>query len=96
LRYQVSGGQQQRVAIARALANDPPVIIADEPTGNLDSQMAHAVFDILVNLTGYGKTVIYVTHDLDLAKRASAGIMLRDGRIVNAFNAVAMEHGGLR
>ncbi|HZR40432.1 MAG TPA: ABC transporter ATP-binding protein [Ktedonobacteraceae bacterium] len=87
---ELSGGQQQRVAIARALANDPPVIIADEPTGNLDSQMAHAIFDILVNLTRQGKTVLYVTHDLDLAKKATAGIMLRDGRIVNAFNANAV------
>ena len=87
---ELSGGQQQRVAIARALANDPPVIIADEPTGNLDSQTAHAVFDVLTSLTGYGKTVIYVTHDLDLSKRATAGIMLRDGRIVNRLNAQVM------
>lgn len=87
---ELSGGQQQRVAIARALANDPPVIIADEPTGNLDSQMAHAIFDLLVQLTQRGKTVLYVTHDLDLAKKASAGIMLRDGYIVNAFNTYAM------
>jgi putative ABC transport system ATP-binding protein len=84
---ELSGGQQQRVAIARALANDPPVIIADEPTGNLDSQTAHAVFDALANLTQYGKTVIYVTHDLDLSKRATAGIILRDGRIVDQLNA---------
>lgn len=86
---EISGGQQQRVAIARALANDPPVIIADEPTGNLDSQMAHAVFDVLAGLAQYGKTVIYVTHDLELASRATAGIMLRDGRIVKALNADA-------
>lgn len=87
---ELSGGQQQRVAIARALANDPPVIIADEPTGNLDSQTAHAVFDVLANLTHYGKTVIYVTHDIDLSKRATAGIILRDGRIVNQLNAQIM------
>lgn len=82
---ELSGGQQQRVAIARALANDPPVIIADEPTGNLDSQMAHAVFNIFASLPQYGKTIIYVTHDLDLAKRATAGITLCDGRIVDSF-----------
>ncbi|QBD83497.1 ABC transporter ATP-binding protein [Ktedonosporobacter rubrisoli] len=83
---ELSGGQQQRVAIARALANDPPVIIADEPTGNLDSQMAHAVFDILTRLTQYDKTIIYVTHDLDLASRATAGLLLRDGRIVQQLH----------
>lgn len=87
---ELSGGQQQRVAIARALANDPPVIIADEPTGNLDSQTAHAVFDVLTSLTRYGKTVIYVTHDVDLSQRATAGVMLRDGRIVNQLNAQMM------
>ncbi len=84
---ELSGGQQQRVAIARALANDPPVIVADEPTGNLDSQMAHAIFDLLANLPQYGKTIIYVTHDRDLTKRATAGIQLHDGRIVDAFHA---------
>lgn len=83
---ELSGGQQQRVAIARALANDPPVLIADEPTGNLDSQSAHAVFDTLARLTEQSKTVIYVTHDRELAARAGAGIELLDGRI-------AGEHG---
>jgi putative ABC transport system ATP-binding protein len=79
---ELSGGQQQRVAIARALANDPPVLVADEPTGNLDSRSAHAVFDTLAALTDQDKTVIYVTHDPDLASRSSAGIELLDGRIV--------------
>jgi ABC-type lipoprotein export system ATPase subunit len=79
----LSGGQQQRVAIARALANDPPVIIADEPTGNLDSHTAVEVFDLLAGLTQQGKTVIYVTHDRSLAARAHAGIALLDGRIVS-------------
>jgi putative ABC transport system ATP-binding protein len=79
---QLSGGQQQRVAIARALANDPPVIIADEPTGNLDSKTAHQVFDTLASLTERGKTVIYVTHEPALAARAEAGIALLDGHIV--------------
>ncbi len=81
---QLSGGQQQRVAIARALANDPPVLIADEPTGNLDSKSAHQVFDLLEELTERGKSVIYVTHDRDLASRATHRIDLIDGHIVAA------------
>jgi ABC-type lipoprotein export system ATPase subunit len=79
---ELSGGQQQRVAIARALANDPPVIIADEPTGNLDSKTAHQVFDMLALLPERGKTVIYVTHEPSLAARADARIELLDGRII--------------
>jgi putative ABC transport system ATP-binding protein len=79
---ELSGGEQQRVAIARAIANDPPVIVADEPTGNLDSRTAHQVFDTLAGLTELGKTVIYVTHARELAARASARIDLLDGRIV--------------
>lgn len=79
----LSGGEQQRVAIARALANDPPVIVADEPTGNLDSRTAHQVFETLASLTHHGKTVIYVTHDLALAAQATARIELLDGRIVH-------------
>jgi putative ABC transport system ATP-binding protein len=80
---ELSGGQQQRVAIARALANDPPVIVADEPTGNLDSQTAVQVFDLLAALTESSqKTIIYVTHDRDLAARAHERIDLLDGRIV--------------
>jgi ABC-type lipoprotein export system ATPase subunit len=89
----LSGGQQQRVALARALANDPPAIVADEPTGNLDSQMAHAMFDLLANLPQSGKTIIYVTHDRDLAKRATAGIQLHDGRIVDAFQSDPVSGG---
>jgi putative ABC transport system ATP-binding protein len=84
---ELSGGQQQRVAIARALANDPPVLVADEPTGNLDSHSAHAVFDTLAALTDRGKTVIYVTHDRALAARASAGIELLDGHVVGGHGA---------
>jgi len=79
---ELSGGQQQRVAIARALANDPPALVADEPTGNLDSKTAHAVFDTLAALPARGKTVIYVTHDRELAARADRRIALLDGRIV--------------
>ncbi len=87
---ELSGGQQQRVAIARALANDPPVIVADEPTGNLDSKTAHIVFDILAGLPERGKTVIYVTHDRELAARAGARIELLDGRIVEQQGAEAI------
>jgi ABC-type lipoprotein export system ATPase subunit len=79
---ELSGGQQQRVAIARALANDPPILVADEPTGNLDSKTAVQVFDLLESLTQYGKTIIYVTHDPMLAERAHAQIDLLDGRII--------------
>ena len=87
---ELSGGQQQRVAIARALANDPPVLVADEPTGNLDSRTAHGVFDTLASLTEVGKTVIYVTHDSTLAARAQARIDLLDGRIVGQHSANAL------
>ena len=87
---ELSGGQQQRVAIARALANDPPVLVADEPTGNLDSHSAQRVFDTLTDLTARGKTVIYVTHDRELATRATAGIELLDGRIVRHSGAAAV------
>jgi putative ABC transport system ATP-binding protein len=94
---ELSGGQQQRVAIARALANDPPVLVADEPTGNLDSVTAHQVFDTLAGLIQRGKTVIYVTHDRELASRASARIELLDGRIAGdegASSAVNAGRGG--
>jgi ABC-type lipoprotein export system ATPase subunit len=87
---ELSGGQQQRVAIARALANDPPVLVADEPTGNLDSKTAHQVFDTLAVLTEGGKTVVYVTHDRELAARATARIELLDGRIVAEHGAHAI------
>jgi ABC-type lipoprotein export system ATPase subunit len=87
---ELSGGQQQRVAVARALANNPPVLIADEPTGNLDSRSALAVFDMLAGLTQRGKTVVYVTHDRALAARADSGIELLDGHIVDQHNADAI------
>jgi putative ABC transport system ATP-binding protein len=79
---ELSGGQQQRVAIARALANDPPLLVADEPTGNLDSRTAASVFGVLEGLARFGKTVVYVTHDRALAARAHASIDLLDGRVV--------------
>ena len=86
----LSGGQQQRVAIARALANDPPVIIADEPTGNLDSKTADSVFELFKNLVAQGKTIIIVTHDSALAKRTHRTALIADGEIVNEYVARAM------
>lgn len=77
----LSGGQQQRVAIARALANDPPILIADEPTGNLDSGTASAVFNLFTKLVRQGKTIVMVTHDQDLVKQVSRTIFLKDGQI---------------
>ena len=78
---QLSGGQQQRVAIARALAGNPKILLADEPTGNLDSTMAHQVLDLLEEIHADGTTIIMVTHDQDLAKRAERNIQLLDGRV---------------
>ena len=79
---QLSGGQRQRVAVARALANDPPVILADEPTGSLDSASTSQVFDILRGLvTEHGKTVVAVTHDLNLAAQMQRQIRIIDGRL---------------
>jgi putative ABC transport system ATP-binding protein len=78
---QLSGGQQQRVAIARALANDPDIVLADEPTGNLDSKTGKFVMDYLEKLNQNGKTIILVTHDLDLVEYASRVVHIKDGRI---------------
>jgi ABC-type lipoprotein export system ATPase subunit len=86
----VSGGQQQRAAMARALANDPPILIADEPTGNLDSKTAETVFNLFNDLVAQGKTVIIVTHDSSLAKRAHRTALIADGEIVNEYVAKAM------
>ena len=80
---EMSGGQQQRVAIARAIAQAPPVILADEPTGNLDSGSTGEIMDILEELHGEGRTVILITHDNEIAARARRIIRIRDGRIVD-------------
>jgi len=79
---QLSGGQQQRVAIARALVGEAPIIMADEPTGNLDSRTSHEVMAILQGLVDQGKTVILVTHEADIASYASRVVTLRDGLII--------------
>jgi putative ABC transport system ATP-binding protein len=86
---QLSGGQQQRVAIARALVNRPRLILADEPTGNLDSKTSVAVMALLQELWGEGLTTVYVTHEADVAQYASRVIVVRDGRIVSDEQQVA-------
>ena len=78
---QLSGGQQQRVAIARAIAGDPKLVLADEPTGNLDSLMARQVMDLLEKINEMGTTIIMVTHDPELARRAHRNVQVVDGQI---------------
>ena len=86
----VSGGQQQRAAMARAIANDPLIVIADEPTGNLDTKTAETVFGLFNDLSDQGKTIIIVTHDSGLARRANRTALITDGEIVNEYVAKAL------
>lgn len=88
---QLSGGQQQRVAIARAIAGDPLFLLADEPTGNLDSLMAQQVMELLEDINSRGTTILMVTHDDQLAKRAHRNIQIFDGQVSDMEKAVAKD-----
>jgi putative ABC transport system ATP-binding protein len=87
---ELSGGQQQRVAIARALAGEPRLLLADEPTGNLDSQMARGVMDLLEELNREGATIVMVTHDPQLAARAQRNVHVIDGHVVDMSEDVRL------
>jgi putative ABC transport system ATP-binding protein len=83
LPFTLSGGQQQRAAIARALANDPKLVVADEPTGNLDVDSANTVLELLAELAREGRTVLLVTHERDVSSRVDRIVNLSDGRVVS-------------
>lgn len=89
LPLELSGGEQQRVAIARAIACEPKILLGDEPTGNLDTETARQMFELLANLHGSGTTIVYVTHEPALAALASRVVTVRDGRIVNDTRQVS-------
>lgn len=89
----VSGGQQQRAAIARALANDPPILVADEPTGNLDSRTAESIFQMFQQFVRQGKTVVMVTHDRDLARKVTRTVVIADGEIVEEIRNPSVTPG---
>jgi putative ABC transport system ATP-binding protein len=91
---ELSGGQQQRVAIARALAGEPKLLLADEPTGNLDSAMARATMGLLEEINQSGTTIVMVTHDPELARRAKRNIHIVDGQIVDIKNQYGAPSGG--
>ncbi len=88
LPVELSGGEQQRVAIARALASDPPILMGDELTGNLDSDTADEMFNLLTRLNEAGTTIVYVTHDNGLAARSPRVVTIRDGLVVGDSGAV--------
>jgi putative ABC transport system ATP-binding protein len=90
---QLSGGEMQRVAIARALVNDPEVILADEPTGNLDSDNSDKIFGILRTLNDKGLTIVMITHNTELASRAKRIVRIKDGRITPESDSVRAESG---
>ncbi len=92
---ELSGGQQQRVAIARAIVTDPAIILADEPTGNLDTRSTHDVLDLLDRLHNSGRTIVLITHEPEVAARSSRVVRLSDGRIVSdEYRAVAPSGNG--
>jgi len=91
---ELSGGQQQRVAIARSLVNDPLLLLADEPTGNLDSVTTGEILDLMDELNQAGKTIVMVTHEDDVAARAHRIVRLRDGRVVDGQTAEGPGEGG--
>jgi putative ABC transport system ATP-binding protein len=93
---QLSGGQQQRVAIARSLVTDPPLVLADEPTGNLDSTTSHEVMAVFAELHRAGKTIVLITHEQDIAAFAERRVQLRDGKVVEDRRSLSQGRGEQR